>query len=55
MKLEKYHELFQAQVEVPDEVGVTIEDESLVLVLQKRMVGKFQMNWTAWLCKIKVW
>ena len=30
MKLEKYHNLFQAQVEVLEEVGVTIEDESLM-------------------------
>ena len=31
MILEKYHKLFQAQVQVLDEVGVTIEDESLVV------------------------
>ena len=30
MKLEKYHNLFQAQVEALEEVGVTIEDESLM-------------------------
>ena len=29
MELEKYHELFQAQVEVLKEVGITIEDDSL--------------------------
>ena len=29
MKLEKYHELFQAQVEVLEEVGISIQDESL--------------------------
>ena len=30
MTLEQYHELFLAQVEVLDEVGITIEDEALV-------------------------
>ena len=30
MKLEKYHELFQAQAEVLDEVRITIENESWV-------------------------
>ena len=30
MTLEQYHELFLAQVEVPDEVGITSEDEVLV-------------------------
>ena len=30
MTLERYHELFLAQVEVLDEVGITIEDEALV-------------------------
>ena len=30
MKLEKYHELFQAQVDIVEEEGITIEDESLV-------------------------
>ena len=29
--LEKYHELFLAQVEVLDEVGITIEDDALVM------------------------
>ena len=31
MTLERYHELFLAQVEVLDEVGITIEDDALVL------------------------
>ena len=31
MKLEQYHELLQAQVEVLDKVGITIEDKSLVV------------------------
>ena len=31
MTLERYHELFLAQVEVLDEVGITIEDEALVM------------------------
>ena len=31
MTLEQYHELFLAQVEVLDEVGITIEDDALVL------------------------
>ena len=30
MKLERYHELFLAQVEVLDEVGVTIPDTALI-------------------------
>ena len=30
MTLERYHELFLAQVEVLDEVGITVEDEALV-------------------------
>ena len=30
MSLERYHELFLAQVEVLDEVGITVEDEALV-------------------------
>ena len=30
MKLECYHEVFQAQVEVMEELEITIEDESLV-------------------------
>ena len=30
MSLEEYHELFLAQVEVLDEVGVTIHDQALV-------------------------
>ena len=30
MSLERYHELFLAQIEVLDEVGITIEDEALV-------------------------
>ena len=31
MTLEQYHELFLAQVEVLDEVGITIEDDALVM------------------------
>ena len=31
MTLEQYHELFLAQVEVLDEVGITIEDDTLVM------------------------
>ena len=31
MTLERYHELFLAQVEVLDEVGITIEDNALVM------------------------
>ena len=31
MMLEQYHELFLAQVEVLDEVGITIEDDALVM------------------------
>ena len=31
MTLERYHELFLAQVEVLDKVGITIEDDALVL------------------------
>ena len=31
MTLERYHELFLAQVEVLDEVGITIEDDALVM------------------------
>ena len=31
MSLERYHELFLAQVEVLDEVGITVEDEALVI------------------------
>ena len=31
MTLEWYHELFLAQVEVLDEVGITIEDDALVM------------------------
>ena len=31
MTLERYHELFLAQVEVLDEVGITIEDKALVV------------------------
>ena len=31
MMLERYHELFLAQVEVLDEVGITIEDDSLAI------------------------
>ena len=30
MTLERYHELFLAQVEVLDEVGITVEDDALV-------------------------
>ena len=30
MSLECYHELFLAQVEVLDEVGITVEDDALV-------------------------
>ena len=30
MMLERYHELFLAQVEVLDEVGITVEDDTLV-------------------------
>ena len=30
MSLERYHELFLAQVEVLDEVGITVEDDALV-------------------------
>ena len=30
MKLEQYHKLSQAQVELLDKVGITIEDDSLV-------------------------
>ena len=30
MKLEYYHKLFQVQVDILEEVGITIEDESLV-------------------------
>ena len=57
MILEKCHELFQAQVQVVDKVGATIVDESLVLRLQLRMVGKSQTIWIkcrqesrAWWC-----
>ena len=31
MTLELYHELFLAQVEVLDEVGITVEDDALVM------------------------
>ena len=31
MTLERYHELFLVQVEVLDEVGITIEDDALVM------------------------
>ena len=31
MTLEQYHELFLAQVEVLDEVSITIEDDTLVM------------------------
>ena len=31
MTLEQYHELFLAQVEVLDEVSITIEDDALVM------------------------
>ena len=31
MTLERYHELLLAQVEVLDEVGITIEDDTLVM------------------------
>ena len=31
MTLEWYHELFLAQVEVLDEVGITVEDDPLVM------------------------
>ena len=31
MTLEWYHELFLAQVEVLDEVGITVEDDALVM------------------------
>ena len=31
MTLERYHELFLAQVEVLDEVGITVEDDALVM------------------------
>ena len=33
MTLERYHELFLAQVEVLDEVGITIEDDALVMAI----------------------
>ena len=33
MTLERYHELFLAQVEVLDEVGITIEDDALVMAV----------------------
>ena len=31
MTLEQYHELFLPQVEVLDEVGITVEDDALVM------------------------
>ena len=31
MTLERYHKLFLAQVEVLDEVGITIENDALVM------------------------
>ena len=31
MTFERYHKLFLAQVEVLDEVGITIEDDALVM------------------------
>ena len=31
MRLERYHELFLSQVEVLDEVGITIEYDALVM------------------------
>ena len=36
MTLEQYHELFLAQVEVLDEVGITIEDAALVIEVGER-------------------
>ena len=33
MMLERYHKLFLAQVEVLEEVGITIEDDALVMAV----------------------
>ena len=55
MKLEQYDELFQAQVQVLDEVGVTIEDESLVRSIGMENVGQIQMAWTDAMLDISVW
>ena len=33
MRLEQYHELFQAQVEVLEDLKMTIEDEAVVMAV----------------------
>ena len=42
MSLERYHELFLAQVEVLDEVGITVEDEALVREVGLENEGRCQ-------------
>ena len=48
MTLERYHELFLAQVEVLDEVGITIEDDALVLAISEQN-GRVVPNGDDWI------
>ena len=46
--LEQYHELFLAQVEVLDEVGITIEDDALVMAIGEQK-GRIVPNDDDWI------
>ena len=55
MTLERYHELFLAQTEVLDEVGITIEDEALVVEIAGEMAGSNLMTMTEGKPRTRSW
>ena len=58
MTLERYHELFLAQVEVLDEVGITVEDDVLVIEVAEqngREVPNDDDCTEAWSQELAIW